>query len=103
MYMMYYSFDSLLSEKLVVSVISTFSDMHAVVVYLFPYYCFAGWLNCCLLLDICADVVALMMMRSSALHRAWGITAGNRALGSHTCVLGLNSWFTPRAAQVSMP
>src|SRR3954470_17457675 len=51
MYMMYYSFDSPLSEKLVVPVISTFSDMHSVVVYSFPYYCSAGWLNCCLSLD----------------------------------------------------
>src|SRR3954470_13653480 len=81
MYVMYYSFDSPLSEKLVVPVISTFSDMHYVVVYLFPYYCSAGCLNCCLSLDYLCDVVALMMMTSSALHRAWVVTAGIRASG----------------------
>src|SRR5436305_1872257 len=43
------------------------------------------------------------MMTSSALHRARGATAGIRATGFAHCGLGLDMWFTPQAAQVSMP
>src|SRR3954468_18192938 len=44
-----------------------------------------------------------LIMTSSALHRAWGITAGIRATGFAHCSLGLDMWFTPHAAQISIP
>src|SRR3954465_2717252 len=94
---------TLLSERHVVSFISIFSDVHSVDVLYFLITASARWFCTVLHWITCADVVALMMMTSSALHRAWGVTAGIRALGSHTYGLGLDMWFTPHATRVSMP
>src|SRR3954468_23787331 len=72
---------ALLSERLVVSFISTFSDVHSVDVLHFLITASVRWFCTVLHWITCADVVALMMMMSSALHRAWGVTAGIRATG----------------------
>src|SRR3954470_7314569 len=70
---------TLLSERHVVSFISTFSDVHSVDVLYFLITASARWFCTVLHWITCADVVALMMMTSSALHLAWGVTAGIRA------------------------
>src|SRR4051812_34104651 len=68
---MYYT---LLSKRHVVSFISTFSDVHSVDVLHFLITVSARWFCTVLHWITCADVVALMMMTSSALHRAWSVT-----------------------------
>src|SRR5436190_15520384 len=93
----------LLSERHVVSFISTFSDVHSVDVLNFLITASARWFCTVLRWITCADVVALMMMTLSAHHRAWGVIAGIRATKFAHCGLGLDMWFTPHAAQVSMP
>src|SRR3954469_13332348 len=72
---------TLLSGRLVVSFISTFSDVHSVDVLHFLITASTRWFCTVLHWITCADVVALMMMTSSALHRAWSVTAGIRATG----------------------
>src|SRR3954467_13176830 len=72
---------TLLSEKHVVSFISTFSDVHSVDVLYFLITASARWFCTVLHWITCAGVVALMMMTSSALHRAWGVAASIRATG----------------------
>src|SRR3954466_12340479 len=94
---------TMLSERLVVSFISTFSDVHSVDVLHFLITASARWFCTVLHWITCAEVVALMMMKSSALHRAWGVTTGIRASGFAHYGLGLDMWFTLHAAQVSMP
>src|SRR3954468_6666527 len=47
--------------------------------------------------------IVLLMLTSSALHRARGVTAGIRATGFAHWSLGLDMWFTPHTAQVSLP
>src|SRR2546430_17515161 len=69
---MYYT---LLSERHVVSFINTFSDVHSVDVLYFLITVSARWFCTVLHRITCADVVVLMMMTSSALHRAWSVTA----------------------------
>src|SRR3954462_12920684 len=64
----------LLSERHVVSFISTFSDVHSVDVLYFFITASARWFCTVLHWITCADAVALMMMTSSALHWAWGVT-----------------------------
>src|SRR3954469_13542801 len=85
------------------SFISTFSDVHSVDVLYFLITASARWFCTVLHWITCADVVALMMMTSSAFHRAWGVTASIRATRFAHCGLGLDTWFTLHAAQVSMP
>src|SRR3954466_16232346 len=70
---------TLLSERYVVSFISTFSNVHSVDVLHFLITASARWFCTVLHWITCADIVALMMMTSSALHWAWGVTAGIRA------------------------
>src|SRR3954464_15642684 len=94
---------TLLSERHVVSFICTFSDVHSVDVLHFLITASARWFCTVLHWITCADVVALMMTLSSALHRAWGVTAGIRAFGFAHYGLELDMWFTPHASQVSMP
>src|SRR3954470_20372103 len=94
---------TLLSERDVVTFISTFSDVHSVDVLYFLITASARWFCTVLHWITCADVVALMMMMSSAFHRAWGVIAGIRATGFTHCGVGLDMWFVPHAAQVSMP
>src|SRR5436190_5670987 len=65
---------TLLSERHVVSFISTFSDVHSVDVLYFLITASAIWFFTVLHWITCADVVAHMMMTSSALHRAWGVS-----------------------------
>src|SRR5436190_22939926 len=72
---------TLLSKRHVLSFIITFSDVYSVDVLHFLITVFARWFCTMLHWITCADVVALMMMTSSALYRAWGITAGIRATG----------------------
>src|SRR3954471_5050746 len=72
----------LLSERHVVSFISTFSDVHSIDVLYFLITASARWFCTMLHWITCADVVALMMMASWALHRASGVTYGIRAITS---------------------
>src|SRR5436190_22089573 len=65
---------TLLSKRHVVSFISTFSDVHSVDVLYFHITASARWFCTVLHWITCDDVVALMMMTSSALHRAWDVT-----------------------------
>src|SRR3954462_7763652 len=70
---------TLLSERHVVSFISTFSDVHSVDVLYFLITASARWFCTVLHWITCADVVALMMTTLSSLHRAWGVTGAIRA------------------------
>src|SRR3954469_461147 len=79
---------TLLSERHVVSFISTFSDVHSVNVLHFLITISSGWFYTVLHWITCADTVVLMMKMSSALHRAWGVTAGIRVTRFTHCGLG---------------